>query len=132
MINGEIEVKPANLAPCTASVRPLAKADKLLAMELGRPSVAVNVSNKDPFSPLLELQESLLFNSSGVANLSPYIVPTYPVGTVVDLVFVVKPSAPSHSTHGRETWRLSLGGGAAHGPGIQSLGHRWPKPDSFN
>jgi hypothetical protein len=39
-------------------------------MELGRPSAAVNVLNKDPLFPLLELQNPLPFNSSGAATLS--------------------------------------------------------------
>lgn len=99
MINGGIELNPASLVPYPASVRPPGTADKLLVMELGRPSAAVNVLNKDPFSPFLELQEPLLFNSSEAANLSPNIVPSYPVGTVVGLVFLVKLLAPEHSIH---------------------------------
>ena len=113
MINGGIELNPASLVPYPASVRPPATANKLIVMQLGRPSAAVNVLNKDPFSPFLELQEPLLFDPSRAANLSPNIVPSYPVGTVVDLVFIVNPLSPPHSIHkhGNKAFVIGQGNG---------------------
>ena len=118
MINGGTELNPASLVPYPASVRPPAAADKLIVMELGRPGAAVNVLNKDPFSPFLELQEPLLFNPSGAATLSPNLLPSYPVGTVVDLVFVVNPPSPSHSIHKHGNKAFIIGQGS--GPWIWS------------
>lgn len=114
MINGGIELKPDSLVPYPSSVRPPAKADKLIVMELGRPGAAVNVLNKDPFSPFLELQEPLLFNASRATTLSPNIVPSYPVGTVVDLVFVINGISPPHSIHkhGNKAFIIGRGSGA--------------------
>jgi len=114
MINSGIELNSANLVPYPASVRPPATADKLIVMELGRPSTAVNVLNKDPFSPFLELQQPLLFDPSRAATLSPNLVPSYPVGTVVDLVFVANPLSPPHSIHkhGNKAFVIGRGSGA--------------------
>lgn len=113
MISGGTELNPASLVPYPDSVRPPATPDKLIVMELSRPSAAVNVLNKDPFSPFLELQEPLLFNASRAATLSPNIVPSYPVGTVVDIVFLVNGISPPHSVHkhGNKAFIIGRGSG---------------------
>jgi len=92
---------------------PPATADKFIVTELGRPSAAVNVLKKDPFSPFLEMQEPLLFNVSLAATLSPNIVPCYPVDTVVDLIFIVNGQSPPHSInkHGNKTFIIGCGSG---------------------
>jgi hypothetical protein len=132
MINGGVELNPASLVPHPASVRPPVTADKLIVMQLGRPSAAVNVLTKDPFSPFLELQEPLLFNASRAATLSPNIVPSYPVGTVVDLVFVTNPLSPPHSIHKHGNKAFIIGRGS--GPWIwNSVAEaQAANPGSFN
>jgi len=112
MINGGTELSPISLVPYPASVCPPAAADKLFVMELGRPSTAVNILNKGPISPFLELQEPLLFNLSGAATLSPNLVPSYPVGTVVDLVFVIDQLSPPYSIHEHSNKTFIIGKGS--------------------
>lgn len=132
MINGGIELKPASLVPYPDSVRPPADADKVIVMELSRPGATVNVLNKDPFYPFLELQEPLLFNASRAATLSPNIVPSYPVGTVVDLVFVVNGVSPPHSIHkhGNKAFIIGRGSGAWNYTSVAEA--QAANPGSFN
>jgi len=71
-------------------------------MEIGRPSTAADTLNKGPRFRSSSCKEPLLFNSSRAAiRLVPNMVPSYPVGTVVDLIFVVSPLSPPHLIHER-------------------------------
>ena len=132
VINGGVELLPASLVPYPDSVRPPANADKLIVMELSRPGATVNVLNNNPFSPFLELQEPLLFNASRAATLSSNIVPSYPVGMVVDLVFVVNGLSPPHSIHKHRNKAFIIGWGSGTWNHTSVAEAQAINPGSFN
>ncbi|KAG8906370.1 hypothetical protein FRB99_007054 [Tulasnella sp. 403] len=110
---GFTELNTTTLQPFPPSLHPPQTANVTLTMDLLRFDAVTWVLNSDPFSPFLELEEPLLFDPHSTASLDPKLVQTYPVGSVVDVVFIAHPGNPSHPVHkhGVKAWVIGQGTG---------------------
>ncbi|KAG8905874.1 hypothetical protein FRB99_008085 [Tulasnella sp. 403] len=95
------------------SLHPPQKANVTLAMDLIRLDALTWVLNSDPFAAFLELEEPLLFDPHSPASLNPKLALEYPVGSVVDVVFIAHPGNPSHviHKHGTKAWVIGQSSG---------------------
>ncbi|KAG8987228.1 hypothetical protein FRB90_003524 [Tulasnella sp. 427] len=88
-------------------------ANKTIFLELYRLNSMEWSMNTNPFAPFLELTEPLMFSPSNAQQLNQSLVPSYPVGSVVDAVIQLNPGNPKHPLHkhGRKAWIIGQGPG---------------------
>ncbi|KAG8895924.1 hypothetical protein FRC01_012124, partial [Tulasnella sp. 417] len=116
IIQGFTELDPMTLEAYPSTLVPPQAANKTRFLELKRLNSSELSMNANPFSPFLELGEPLLFNPSNADGLNQNLVPSYPVGTIVDMVIQLDgggggglhPKHPLHK-HGIKAWIIGQG-----------------------
>ncbi|KAG9001191.1 hypothetical protein FRB90_011661 [Tulasnella sp. 427] len=111
--SGFKELDPMTLKAFPSTLVPPQTANKTIFLELYRLNSMEWSMNSNPFAPFLELVEPLMFSPSNAQQLNQSLVPSYPVGTVVDAVIQLNPGNPKHPLHkhGRKAWIIGQGPG---------------------
>lgn len=107
------ELNETTLAAYPSTLKPPQEADVTLTMIVQRLTSVTWSMNKDPFLPFMELEEPLIFDPDSAKNIDPNIVPSYPLGSVVDAVIITLPGNPAHPMHkhGVKSWIIGRGSG---------------------
>ncbi|KAG8932235.1 hypothetical protein FRC02_001440 [Tulasnella sp. 418] len=112
---GELLPGKTQLDPITLKSfeRPPQSANVTLILNLKRTSSIEWALNHDPFSAFMEESEPFLFYPDKMKTIDQDLVPSYPVGSVVDVVLVSNMRNPQHPIHkhGSHAWVIGQGKG---------------------
>jgi len=112
--NATTTLDAMTLKPFPESLAPPKEPTHTFMLDLNRTNSLTWTLNRNPYAPFLELTTPLLFAPQDASQLDPSIVFSYPLGSVVDIVFQATPGAPSHPLHkhGVSAWIIGIGNGA--------------------
>ncbi|KAG8891555.1 hypothetical protein FRC01_014637, partial [Tulasnella sp. 417] len=128
-IQGFTELDPMTLKAYPSTLVPPQTANKTIFLELYRLNSLEWSMNTHPFAPFLELVEPLMFNPSNAKHLNQSLVPSYPLGTTVDVVLQLNPGNPKHPLHkhGEKAWIIGQGPGTFTWPDVASAMQEHPE-----
>ncbi|KAG8921995.1 hypothetical protein FRC02_012221 [Tulasnella sp. 418] len=120
------------LVPFPDSVKPPPTANVTVLLHLKRLTSLEWALNHDPFAAFLEEEDPLLFSPGEMKNLDPDLVPTYPVGSVVDVVLISDIGNPRHPIHKHGTKAFVLAQAEGEFPWSTVAEAQKARPEVFN
>ncbi|KDQ18298.1 hypothetical protein BOTBODRAFT_28712 [Botryobasidium botryosum FD-172 SS1] len=111
--NSTTTLDAMTLKPFPETLAPPKDSTHTFLLDLNRTSALTWTLNRDPYQPFLELITPLLLAPQDASKLDPSIVFSYPLGSVIDMIFQATPGAPAHPLHkhGKSAWIIGIGNG---------------------
>ncbi|KDQ12108.1 hypothetical protein BOTBODRAFT_162022 [Botryobasidium botryosum FD-172 SS1] len=114
VLNNSTTLDAMTLQPFPETLAPPKESTHTFILDLNRTNSLTWTLGHNPYQPFLELITPLLLAPQDASKLDPSIVFSYPLGSVIDMVFQAQAIPPSHPIHkhGKKAWIIGVGTGA--------------------